>query len=199
MVLSGAHRSVLRLGVIMLAWIVLSGCEEGSGIYQPKELLIAKKIVVMPAVSSAGPGGRNCQAGLLLTSLAQLGRYQVEGPGQIRRALAASPGKSQIELAGELGIDLFAVCEVADFRWTVEHKSQSYYFGRSTWTETKYHVGIAFRLVGPDGRLVYSATGVAESKDGFGPTTIAATETAVQPLGRFLEKNPARKEPADEK
>ncbi len=199
MVLSGAHRSMLRLGVIILAWIVLNGCEESSGIYQPKELLVARKIVVMPAVSSAGPTGGNCQAGLLLTSLAKLGRYQVEGPGQIRRALAASPGKSQIELARELGIDLFAVCEVADFRWTVEHKSQSYYFGQSTWTETEYHVGIAFRLVGPNGRLVYSAGGVAESKDGFGPTTIAATETAVQPLGRFLEENPVRKEPADEK
>jgi len=179
--------------------LFLAGCGPKSGIFDGGALSAAKRVAVMPAAGAPGADGVDAgrmEAGLLLTSLANLNRFQVEGPGRLRKAATSQPGQKlpwsaalQADLARELGIDLLVVAEVTDYRFTKEWKSASWYFGSSTWTETTYWVALNVRFVKPDdGKLVYCGSGAGSSKEGYGPATAVATEAAMEELREFLAR-----------
>ena len=93
----------------------------------------------------------------------------------------------QAAITKDLGIDLLVLPDVTDYRFTKESKSQSFYIGSKTWTETTYWAGVALRIVKPaDGRVVYFARGEANSKEGYAPAVQEATDKAMAPLAKLL-------------
>ena len=181
---------------VALAFVAMAGCAGPSGIHDAYALSQAKKVAVLPAVGAPGPDGTNAgpmQTGLLITALSDLKHFDVSGPGELRKALSASTRpavwerKLQTDLAGKLGIDLLVLAEVVEYRFTKQWKSSSVLVAASRWTESTYHAAVAVRLVCPtDGRLVYSGSGSAESRGGYGPALVAATNAALQELKLFL-------------
>lgn len=184
------------LGVATSA--LLSGCAPKSRIYDPDAITKARRVAVLPAVSAPGPDGVTAgpvQASLLIGSLANAGRFRVEGPGRLRRAFAQEAGARewsstlQADLAMKLGLDVLVLCEIGDYRYTKKTSSSWFVVGSSERTESTYWVSAAVRLVDPrTGKLLYSGQGEASSQQGYGPALAAATEAALAELKQFLAK-----------
>ncbi len=161
----------------------------------------------MPGIGAPGSDGGGAgvvEACVVLDSLAKLRYFDVEGPGRIRKAVAAKAAEKpysrnlQADVARELGIDLLVLPDVTDYRFTKEWKSASWYIGSNTWTETTCWVAVNLRFVQPDsGRLIYSGSGQARSKSGYGPAMNQATAAALEELTRFLadRRTATNKEP----
>ena len=192
------HRGTV--GFIVAAGLValLAGCAPQTGVHDPYALSQARKVAVMPVLGAPALDGHNAglmQAGVLITQLANLKRFGVEGPGNLRRAYAAETDPDpfsrslQTRLAKDLKIDLLVVAEVTDYRFWKETKSRGWLFGSNQWTETTYRAGVNVRFVTPDdGRLVYTGAGMADSRQGYGPAVLAATQQALNELKLFLAK-----------
>lgn len=188
-----------------LAFMCIAGCGPTGGIYDPETLAEAKSLVVLPGVGAPGFDGANAgrmQSGLLITSLANLDYFKVEGPGRMRKALAAAGAaaenlfspKLQADLAKKLKTALLVLTEVLDYRFTKETKTQDWYFGTSTWTETTYWVTTALRFVrSEDGKLVFAGTGEGQSKVGYGPAVLIANENAMKELKQFVIQQKQRR------
>jgi len=191
-------RHTAWLAAAGLALVCIAGCGPTGGIYDGETLAAAKRLVVLPGVGAPGFDGANAgrmQSGLLITSLANLDYFKVEGPARMRKQLAAAGGagaklfspKLQADLAKRLETALLVLTEVLDYRFTKQTKSQDWYFGTSTWTETTYWVTTALRFVRPaDGKLVFAGTGEGRSKAGYGPAVLAANENAMKELKQFI-------------
>jgi hypothetical protein len=174
------------------------GCGPSGGIYDPETLAAARNLVVLPGVGAPGLEGTNAgqmQSGLLITSLANLDYFRVEGPARMRKQLAAAGGtgakllspKLQADLAKRLETALLVLTEVLDYRFTKETKSRDWYFGSNTWTETTYWVTTALRFVRPgDGKLVFAGVGEGQSQVGYGPAVLIANENALKELKEFI-------------
>ena len=197
---SNASLAGCLLGVVYL----LAGCGPKANIYDAYALTEAKRVAVMPGLGAPGPDGMNAgpaESSLLITALADLDYYQVEGPGRIRKAakagVATRPAMSrslQAEITDRLDIDLLVLADVTDYRFTKQWKSASWFVGSSQWTETTYWAGVDMRIVTPDdGRIVYSGSGSASSKHGYGPALQQATVKALAELARFLADAKARR------
>ena len=182
---------------VMPALILSAGCGPRTNIYDAYALTEAKRVAVMPGLGAPGPDGRNAglaESSLLITALADLDYYQVEGPGRMRKAVKAGaatrPAFSrslQAEIADRLDIDLLVLADVTDYRFTKQWKSASWLVGSSQWTETTYWAGVDMRIIKPDdGRIVYSGSGSASSKQGYGPALRQATGEALAELARFI-------------
>lgn len=196
---------VAWFAVVGLAFMCIAGCGPTGGIYDPEALAAAGSLVVLPGVGAPGFDGANAgrmQSGLLITSLANLDYFKVEGPGRMRKALAGAGGaadnlfsrKLQADLAKKLKTALLVLTEVLDYRFTKETKTQDWYFGTSTWTETTYWVTTALRFVRPaDGKLVFAGTGEGQSKVGYGPAVLAANENAMKELKQFIIQQKQRR------
>ncbi len=196
----------LRVGLLAAAAgasLCIGGCAAPSGIYDACALSQAKRLAVLPAVDAPGAealGSGRAQTGVLINALANLNRFEVQGPGRLRKVLSseesADPWSRQLQadLAKRLDIDLLVVSELADYRFTKQRKSSWFYVGSSHWTETTYHGGVSVRLVAPeDGRLVYTGRGTGKSRQGYGPAVLAATEQALAELKQFLAKQENRR------
>jgi hypothetical protein len=182
------------LGTVMVG-LALLGCGPESVVHDGPALVAARRVAVMPAMSPAGPAGGTTQAGVLITTLSAMDYYNVEGPGRLRRAMRQADDKTtaaQTTLARETNVDLIGVCEVLEHRWETKRRSSSSMFGSSQWTERNYFVTVQVRLLSPDGRVLYTGVGSAESGDGFGPATVAATCQALAKLQTLLESAPRR-------
>lgn len=199
-----AHRfDAMCLVAAALGTMFLIGCGPATGIHDPAMLASARTLAVFPAAGAPGPDGQNAgpmQASMLITSLSNLQYYQVQGPGQFRRALASQPAEGgpwnpavQAKTAAELGIDLLVLSDLADYRFTKDNKSSYWVVGSSSWTESTFYATVNLRLVDPkDGRVVYSGSGMAESKLGYGPAIQQANEMALRELTDFVAKQPPR-------
>ena len=205
--------AVLRPGCRHTAWLAgvgvalvcIAGCGPTGGIYDGETLAAAKSLIVLPGVGAPGPDGANAgrmQSGLLITSLANLDYFKIEGPARMRKALAAAGGgadkplspRLQADLAKGLKAALLVLTEVLDYRFTKQTKSQDWYFGTSTWTETTYWVTTALRFVRPaDGKLVFAGTGEGQSKAGYGPAVLIANENALKELKQFVVQQKQRR------
>jgi hypothetical protein len=168
------------------------GCGPECMVHDAQSLSAVRRVAVMPVARPDGVSAGYSQAGVLLTELAAMDAFGVEGPGQFRRALrqAGKEGdeKLQADIARKLGIDALGVCEVSESRWTTRYRSASYYFGTAVWSERTYHLSVQVTLMTPDGRLLYTGRAAAESKEGFAPATGEATRQALIPLAEFLAK-----------
>ncbi len=199
-----SHRFTL-LAVLLIA-ALLVGCDQWK-VYEPQDLAAARKVVVLPAAGAPGgfgPHAGRVQTGLLITALDRTGRFKVEGPARLRQRMSAFGDPSlwsadtQGALAAELGADLLAIAEVVDYRPTVDTRRSNYYFGSSTQTESTFWASVNVRLIRPaDGAIVYYGTGTAESKDGYGPAMLQATDQAVTGLNQFLQSNPPPPTPVE--
>lgn len=178
----------------VLLGLTLLGCGPESVVHDGPALVSARRVAVMPAMSPAGPAGGTSQAGVLITTLSAMDYYDVEGPGRLRRAMhrAAQDQLAQAALARKTGVDLIGVCEVLEHRWETKQKSTSSMFGSSQWTVRDYFVTVQVRLLSPDGRVLYTGVGSAESDEGFGPATVAATSQALAKLQSLLQSAPRR-------
>ncbi len=192
------------LACLLGASALLAGCVPKTNIYDAYALTEARRVAVMPGLGAPGPDGTNAgtaESSLLITSLAGLDYYQVEGPGRIRKAakagLATRPATSrslQAEITDRLDIDLLVLADVTDYRFTKQWRSASWFVGSSQWTETTYWAGVDMRIVTPDdGRIVYSGSGSASSRRGYGPALQQATGKALAELARFLADAKARR------
>ena len=186
-------------GSLLLAagLLLASGCDEARNVFDPAALTGADRAAVMPGVGAPGSDGRGAgvmEASVVITSLAKLKHFDMEGPGRMRKALASGaavgPAEAharQAAITRDLGIDLLVLPDVTDYRFTKESKSQSFYVGSNTWTETTYWAGVALRIVKPaDGRVVYFARGEAKSKEGYAPAVQQATDKALAALTKLL-------------
>jgi len=179
---------------VSLAAACAGGCEVKSHIYDGDALLEAGKLCVMPGVGAPGPDGKNAgimQAGLLITELANLRGFEVAGTGHLRRELGdkADPWDPGVEarIARKLNIDLLALPEVTDYRFTKQTHSQSFMGVSRTWTTSTYWSTVRLLIVRPgDGKLVYSGTGSAGSDKGYGPAVLQATGKSIEELRKFL-------------
>lgn len=188
-----------------LVLMCIAGCGPTGGIYDPETLAAARNLVVLPGVGAPGLEGINAgrmQSGLLITSLANLDYFKVEGPARMRKQLAAAGGtgakllspKLQADLAKRLETALLVLTEVLDYRFTKQTKSRNWYFGSNTWTETTYWVTTALRFVRPeDGKLVFAGTGEGRSKLGYGPAVLIANENALKELKQFVAQQKRRR------
>lgn len=195
----GSRKAALA-GMVSLALTALVGCPRKSNIYDGEALAKAKTLAVLPAVSAPGADGKFAgpmQASVLIGSLAKIGRYQVEGPGRLRKAMAAEATEGaalwsrdlQAKLAKQLRIDMFVVSEVTDYRYTKQEHRTSFFFGSTSRTASTYWVGVTVRMIEPvSGKLMYSGQGSASSGQGYGPAVAAATEMALGGLKQFLAK-----------
>jgi hypothetical protein len=178
------------LGVLAVLGVV--GCAPESQICDARALVSARRVAVMPVVRPEGVADGGGQSGVLITELAALGYYDVEGVGRFRRALKKSDGNNdpakQQAVAKELSLDALGVCEVTDSRWTTDVRTAWYYVGSANWTEYTYHVSVQVRLISPDGKVLYVGRGTAESKNGYGPATVEATRNALALLRDLTEK-----------
>ena len=187
----GGRRLIVAVSLVAAC---AAGCEVKSHIYDGDALLEAGKLCVMPGVGAPGPDGKNAgimQAGLLITELANLRRFEVTGTGHLRRELGdqADPWDPAVEarIARKLNIDLLVLPEVTDYRFTKEAHSQSFMGVSRTWTTSTYWSTVRLLIVHPgDGKLVYSGTGSAGSDKGYGPAVLQATGKSIQELCRFL-------------
>ncbi|MEI7834971.1 MAG: hypothetical protein WCK05_00995 [Planctomycetota bacterium] len=194
---SGSVAFWKRVIVPALLASVLGGCQT-AGVLDPAALAGAKSVGVLPGVGAPGMDGSGAgpmQGGLLITSIVDLQRFQtVQGPAAIRKAADARKDAlwdpaSQAQIARDLGIDLFAVSEVLEYRFQKKYRSSSAIVTKALWTETTHFVTTTVRLIRPqDGRMVYCGTGRGESKDGYGPAVLAANTQAMQELKAFLQK-----------
>ncbi len=185
---------LLALGALLL----LGGCA-GRPIYDEAALSRAKRIAIMPASDALGRDGGNAgptQTGVLLGEIAQLQVFDVEGPGQMRKAFqqaGSMPGgmwsrELQARIADTLKIHLLAVGDVTDYRFWKKWKKADWVIGQTRYTETTWLVAVRLRLISPeDGRLVYCHQAEAESKEGYGPALLAANRAVLEPLRKFLE------------
>ena len=81
-------RHVARLATVGLVLMCIVGCGPTGGIYDPETLAAARNLVVLPGVGAPGLEGTNAgrmQSGLLITSLANLDYFKVEGPARMRK------------------------------------------------------------------------------------------------------------------
>ena len=173
------------------------GCDF-AGIYAPQVIENAQNVLVLPGAGAPGidgPGAGRAESGLLITSLADLQYFKsVEGPVRMRKALAGRQdalwdGAVQAEVSKTLGIDLLALCEVTDYRFTKEFHKSNYVVGSGYATETEHIVAVSVRFISPaDGRLVFCGSGLGKSKEGFGPAMVSATEMALKELKAFLDQ-----------
>ncbi|MBN1943763.1 MAG: hypothetical protein JW849_10765 [Phycisphaerae bacterium] len=183
-------KQVWRLGVFVFLGVV--GCLPESHVHDAKTLVSAKRVAVMPVVRPEGIADGGGQAGVLMTELAAMDYYDVEGVGRFRRALKkageANDPALQQTVAEKLHLDALGVCEVTDYRWTTSEKGAWYVVGTASWTECTYHVSVQIRLTSPDGKVLYTGRGTAESKEGYGPATLQATRKALALLRNLTEK-----------
>ncbi|MBN1555248.1 MAG: hypothetical protein JXA11_10920 [Phycisphaerae bacterium] len=159
-----------------------------SQVHDSKALVSAKRVAVMPVVRPEGIADGGGQAGVLMTELAGMDYYDVEGVGRFRRALKKQQGQSDLTtqqtVAEELGIDALGVCEVTDYRWTTKTKGNAYF----TQTQCTYHVALQIRLISLDGKVLYTGKGAASSQKGYGPATLEATRKATRLLKDLIDK-----------
>jgi len=191
------YRRAVLAAALALTCMCAAGCGT-SGVYDPSALANARSLAVLPTVAPPGTDGKRVgpvHAGLVIGALADTGRFRVEGPGRLRKAMDKRTAKGQTvfssklqaELAKELDIDLFVLAELTDFRYTKKRRSTSLILGSISKTESTYWVGVAIRLIEPaGGKLVYSARAVASSKQGYGPAIAAATDSALADMKKFL-------------
>jgi len=184
-----------------LALIVLGGCAAQRHIYDSYALLNSRKLAVLPGVGAPGPDGHRAgrmQAGVMITELANLQRYEVTGGGRIRKELAdrGDPWdpETSVGTAKKLDIDLLVLPEVTDYYFTKTSRSRSFLVGSSSWTTTEYWVTVRTTIVKPDGKLVYSGLGSAKSDMGYGPAVLDATSLCVNELRQFLARAGSRKD-----
>jgi hypothetical protein len=191
-------RQAARAGIAALALGALVGCAKPTGIYDKEALAKANNLAVLPAVSAPGADGKYAGpmlASVVIGSLAETGRYRVEGPGRLRKAMAqeASEGAAawtrglQAKLARKLQIDMLVVGELTDYRYTKERHTTSFFFGSTSRTASTYWVGVAIRIIEPvSDKLMYSGQGTASSEQGYGPAVAAATAAALKELKEYL-------------
>lgn len=71
------------------------GCAgSAAGVYDPVSLGAARHVAVLPGVGAPGLDGNSAgdmQASLVITSLAEMRQFDVEGPARLRKALASPP------------------------------------------------------------------------------------------------------------
>jgi hypothetical protein len=177
------------LGVVVFLGVV--GCLPESRVHDAPSLVSAKRVAVMPVVRPEGIADGGGQSGVLMTELAAMDYYKVEGVGRFRRALKQAEGKNDLvvqqAVAKELGLDALGVCEVTDYRWTTSNRSAWYGVGAASWTECTYHVAVQVRLISPEGKVLYTGRASAESKKGYGPATLQATRKALSLLRDLTE------------
>jgi hypothetical protein len=186
------RKQVKRCIWLSVAGLVsLAGCFPENQVHDSKSLVAAKRVAVMPVVRPEGIADGGGQSGVLMTELAAMDYYDVEGVGRFRRALKTSDAKNDLAaqqaVAKELGVDALGVCEVTDYRWTTSKKGAWYGVGVATWTECTYHVSLQIRLISPDGKVLYTGRATAESKKGYGPATLEATRKALSTLQDLTE------------
>lgn len=177
--------------LVFPAFFGLIGCLPESRVHDAQALTTAKRVAVMPVVRPEGIADGGGQSGVLMTELAAMDYYDVEGVGRFRRALQEAEDTNDLArqktIAKKLGIDALGVCEVTDYRWTTSKKGAWYGVGVANWTESTYHVSVQVRLLSPDGRVLYTGRASAKSKKGYGPATIQATQKALGMLRDLTE------------
>lgn len=179
-----------------LALMVFGGCVAQTHIYDSYALLNSQKVAVLPGVGAPGPDGQQAgamQAGTMITELANLQRYNVTGPGRMRKELAGQNDlwdpETSNAIARKLGIDLLVLPEVTDYYFTKKSKGNWFLIGSNSWTVSKYWVTVRTTIVKPDGTLVYSGVGSANSDMGYGPAVLLATSLCTKELRLFLDNS----------
>ncbi len=196
---------IYRMALTAVLLAGMGGCDRTWRVYDAQKLASARKVLVLPAIGApgvAGPKAGAVQTGLLVTRLAGLKRFDVEGAGRFRKA-AREAGVSGAEmyslsvqrrLAEQFDADLIVLCDVFDYRATTLQKNSSGYFHSSNWTESMCWAGVNLRMIDPsDGHLVYYGMGSAKSQVGYGTAMLEATDRA---LAGMASVRPAVVEPA---
>jgi len=172
------------------------GCLPEQQVHDSSALVSARRVAVMPVVRPEGIADGGGQSGVLMTELAAMDYYDVEGVGRFRRALkkARNPNdlKTQQAVAKELGIDALGVCEVTDYRWTTSMQGNAYF----RQTVCTYRVALQIQLISPDGKILYTGRGYASSDKGYGPAALEATKQAMRSLSNLIEKTKRQKKEA---
>lgn len=167
------------IGLLMTS----AGCAgSAASVYDPVALSAARHVAVLPGVGAPGLDGNSAgdmQASLVITSLAEMRQFDVEGPARLRKALAGPPASqpatapadsatkpasqpatapagqpaatmaAQTEAASKLGIDLLFLPDVTDYRFTKQWKSSNYGVAATEKSRTTYHVAVAVRAIKP--------------------------------------------------
>ena len=178
------------------AAVLIGGCAGPPGLYDPHAIERAQRVAVLPGVGAPGldgPGAGQMEASLVITSLARMRRFAVEGPARLRKAMGeeatsrpAGGRDLQADAARKLGIDLLVLPDVTDYRFTKEWKSRSWLVASSERSRSDYWAAVSVRIVAPgDGRLVYAGSGQGQSDQGYGPAVRQATEAALAELRQF--------------